>query len=103
MKTDTHDFERDCVAHFLEKHSRRPSSERGTDHASDILELVHSYVCGPVHIISVGGPRYLLTFIDDYSRRTVTYFIKSKFEALGKFKEYLKMTENFSGRKLKVT
>ena len=41
------------------------------------------------------------TFIDDHSRVTVTYFIKNKYEALGKFKEYLKVSESFTGKKLK--
>ena len=79
MKTDTHKIERDCDGCALGKQSREPFSKTGTEHASDILELVHSDVCGPMHIVSDGGARYLLTFIDDHSRMTVTYFIKNKY------------------------
>ena len=101
MKTNTHKFERDCDGCALGKQSRKPFSKKGTERASDILELVHSDVCGPMHIVSDGGARYLLTFIDDHSRMTVTYFIKNKYEVLGKFKEYLKVSESFTGKKLK--
>ena len=35
---------------------------------------------------SFGGSRYFITFTDDYSRYCRTYFLKSKSEALEKFK-----------------
>ena len=58
-------------------------------------------MCGQMPVESDGGARYMLTFINDHSRMTVTYFIKNKYEVLGKVKEYLRMAENFTGRKLK--
>jgi hypothetical protein len=33
------------------------------------LELVHSDVCGPVTPLSLGGNKYFVTFIDDFSRK----------------------------------
>ncbi|MCR9067183.1 MAG: hypothetical protein NXI00_24670, partial [Cytophagales bacterium] len=33
-----------------------------------ILELIHSDVCGPMQVESFGGSRYIVTFIDDYTR-----------------------------------
>jgi len=38
--------------------------------AKFLLELVHTDVCGPMNISSVGGNKYFLTFIDDFSRKT---------------------------------
>lgn len=32
------------------------------------LELIHSDVCGLVHVSSIRGSKYLLTFIDDCTR-----------------------------------
>jgi len=30
------------------------------------LELVHTNVCGPMNLSSIGGNKYFLTFIDDF-------------------------------------
>jgi len=42
------------------------------------LQLVHSDVFGPVKQTSVSGYRYMITFIDDYSRYVWAYFMKEK-------------------------
>ena len=49
--------------------------------AKDVLELEHSNICGPINPSSDGGKNYLLTFIDDFSRRTWVYFLLEKYEA----------------------
>ena len=36
--------------------------------ASYPLELIHTNLCGPMQNKSVGGNKYFITFIDDYSR-----------------------------------
>lgn len=45
--------------------------------ATELLELAHTNVCGPVNKESIGGAKYLLTFIDDMSRFVIVYFLKS--------------------------
>lgn len=40
------------------------------------LELVHSDICGPKKPSSNGGRRYLITFIDVFSRKTWFYFLQ---------------------------
>jgi len=42
--------------------------------------LVHSDVCGPMSTESIGGKKYFVTFIDDYSRCCSVYFMKHKSE-----------------------
>jgi hypothetical protein len=34
--------------------------------SSNVLEVVHSDVCGPFDVNSLGGNRYFITFVDDY-------------------------------------
>ena len=51
-------------------------------HATELLEIVHSDVCGPMQTTSLGGHRYFVTFIDDKSRFTAIYFAESKEEVL---------------------
>lgn len=66
------------------------------------LEIVHTDIAGPFDIPSLGGNRYYLTFIDDFSRKSWVYIIKEKAEALDKFKEFKALAEKQSGQYLKV-
>ena len=43
-----------------------PSSE---SKAKGILEVIHSYVCGPMSSSSLSGYVYYVSFIDDFSRK----------------------------------
>ena len=62
------------------------------------LRLVHSDVCGPMQTQSIGGAKYFVTFIDDYTRCCAVYFMKHKSEVLDKFKEFEVTTSNDAGR-----
>ncbi|KAL4378842.1 hypothetical protein GQ457_02G039300 [Hibiscus cannabinus] len=66
------------------------------------LEIVHTDIAGPFDIPSLGGNRYYLTFIDDYSRKCWIYVLKEKSEALAKFKEFKAMAEKQSGQYIKI-
>ena len=52
------------------------------------LQLIHSGVCGPMPVESLGGQRYFVTIIDDYSRCCMVHFMKHKSEVMSKFKEF---------------
>ncbi|XP_074378708.1 uncharacterized protein LOC141720258 [Apium graveolens] len=66
------------------------------------LEIVHTDIVGLFDISSLGGNRYYLTFIDDFSRKSWVYIIKEKSEALDKFQEFKALAEKQSGHYLKV-
>ncbi len=70
--------------------------------ASKLLELVHSDVCGLMKATSRGGARYFITFIDDFSKKTHVYLLKTKGEVFDKFKEYKALVENQTGMKIKT-
>jgi hypothetical protein len=53
--------------------------------AEGVLELIHSNVCGPIPSSSMSGYVYYVSFIDDYSRKTWLYILKSKDEVFSKF------------------
>ena len=72
-----------------------------TKKKSELLELVHTDVCGPLKVRTLGGASYFLTFIDDCSRKVWVYLLSSKDQVLGKFKEFHVMVERQSGKKLK--
>ncbi|KAL0434753.1 UNVERIFIED_CONTAM: Transposon Ty2-B Gag-Pol polyprotein [Sesamum radiatum] len=64
--------------------------------------LVHTDVCGPLSIPARGGFSYFITFTDDHSRYGYVYLMRYKFEAFGRFKEYILEVENQTNRKIKA-
>ena len=52
-------------------------------------------------ILTRGGNRYFITFIDDFSKYTNVYLLKNKSDAFEKFKEFLLEMENQFGKKIK--
>jgi hypothetical protein len=67
-----------------------------------ILDYVHADLWVPSRKHSFGGCHYMLTIIDDYSRRVFTYFLKYKHEAFDAFKAWKVMVEKQTERKVKV-
>ncbi|KAJ9504976.1 hypothetical protein QJQ45_013241 [Haematococcus lacustris] len=67
-----------------------------------VLDLVHTDVCGPFRVPSVSGLRYLLTFLDDFSRLSVVVCLKAKSEVPEAIKATVQWLETQSGRKLKA-
>ena len=53
---------------------------------TELLELVHSDLCGPMKTKTLGGALYFVTFIDDCSRKLWVYVLKTKYQVLGVFK-----------------
>jgi transposase InsO family protein len=76
-----------------------PNSDSRT---GGILDLIHSDVCGPMSSISLSGYEYYVTFIDDHSRKTWIYFMRTKDEVFSRFQEFKALVENQTGRKIKT-
>lgn len=70
--------------------------------AKNVLEMVHSDLCGPINPSSNGGKRYIITFIDDFSRKTWVYFLQAKYDAFEAFKSFKIMVEKEAGSQIKV-
>ena len=51
------------------------------------VDYIHSDLLGPSPVVSKGGAQYLLTFIDDYSRKVWVYFLKRKSDVFVTFKQ----------------
>jgi hypothetical protein len=76
---------KDCLAG---KQQRDPFPKAATWRASQILQLIHADICGPISPASNSKKRYLITFIDDYSRKTWVYFLVEKSEAFDTFRSF---------------
>ena len=81
---------------------RNKFSNDGGKRSTQILGLIHSDVCGKLSSASLGGAQYFLTFIDDKTRYTWVYFLKSKEQVFDKFLEWKVKVERSSGQKVKI-
>jgi len=67
-----------------------------------LFELVHSDVCDSNDVLTRGGKRYVITFIDDFSKYSYMYLVNHKNELFDKFKVYKTEVENQLERKIKT-
>jgi hypothetical protein len=82
-----------CESCILGKHHRDKFPKRRTTETKRILELVHTDICGPLPVTSRNHNRYILTFVDDFSRKCWLYFLSEKSQTLDKFKEFKALVE----------
>lgn len=89
----------DCEICIRGKMTRTPFPKNSTRN-SKLLEIVHSDVSGPMRVESNGKAKYVVTFIDDYSRWCEIRLLKRKNEVLNAFKDFKVFAENRHGRKI---
>jgi transposase InsO family protein len=86
-----------CENCLVGRQHRDPFPKASMWRASNILQLVHADICGPINPVSNGKKGYLITFIDDFSKKTWVYFLMEKSEALSTFKSYKARVEKETG------
>ena len=87
-----------CDPCLMGKMTKTPFS--GTlERATNLLEIIHTDVCGPMSVQARGGYRYFLTFTDDLSRYGYINLMKYKSETFEKFKEFQNEVENHRNKK----
>lgn len=89
-----------CDACVKGKLNRKPFPKERGRRSREKLELIHSDVV-VVNTPSFGGARYLLTFLDDFSRKIYGYFLKEKSQVKEAFEEFQALVENETGLKIK--
>jgi transposase InsO family protein len=89
-----------CV-HCLAGKQNRVAFRKFSTRKPNVLDLVHSDVCGPLKVRSHGGALYFVTFIDDHSRKLWVYALKTKDQVLDVFKHFQAKVERETGKKLK--
>jgi len=91
-----------CVGCIHGKHQHVPFPPSRGERVKDILGIIHTDICSPMDNISLGGVKYFFTFIDDKSRKTFVYFLRTKDEVFDKFREFQSMVEKQTGKKIKI-
>ncbi|KAJ9565872.1 hypothetical protein OSB04_001838 [Centaurea solstitialis] len=86
-----------CLSGKMTKQTFNKENERATD----LLEIIHTDVCGPFSHVARGGYRYFITFTDDFSRYGYVYLMRHKSESFERFREFQNEVQNQLGRKIK--
>lgn len=73
-----------------------------SSHHKEMLSLIHSDVCGPMKVESLGKARYFVIYVDDYSRKTFVYFIRHKSDVGQVTKEFIRFIERQTGKSVKA-
>lgn len=79
----------------------KSSLKRKTYTSKEVIELVHTNLCGPIEVKNYKGEKYIMLFVDEYSRMMTIMFLKQKFGAFQIFKWYLARVEKEIGKSLK--
>ena len=87
----------DCIKGKHNKHKRL-----GAYRATEVLELIHTDICGLFPAVSWNGQQYFISFIDDYSRYAYLFLIHGKSESLDMFKRLKAEVENQLDRRISL-
>ena len=83
-----------CIKGKQTKHNKK-----GATRSTQLLEIIHTDVCGPFDVPSFGGERYFITFTDDFSRYGFVYLLKEKSQAVNALEVFVNEVERQLDRK----
>ena len=86
-----------CIKGKQTKHTKK-----GATRSTKLLEIIHTDICEPFDIPSFGKEKYLITFIDDFSRYGYIYLLHEKSQAVNVLKVYITEVERQLKRKVKI-
>nr|GEZ19547.1 hypothetical protein [Tanacetum cinerariifolium] len=82
-----------CSSCELGKAKQKSFHTKITPSSKRRLQLLHMDLCGPMRVASINGKRYVLVIVDDYSRYTWTYFLRSKDETPEVLIDFLRLVQ----------
>jgi hypothetical protein len=92
-----------CEPCILGKQTRAPFLKQSdSPPTTEPLQLIHMDVCGPMHVASKGGKRYLATYLDDYSKLSVVEPIQFKSDVVSVIEAAFARLELQLGKKVKA-
>jgi transposase InsO family protein len=86
--TFTDESDDPCQSCIEAKAKIRSIPKLGKRKTTTVGELIHTDLCGPMRVKSIGGKKYFVTFIDDYSRFLMVYLLALKSEVIDALQMY---------------
>lgn len=71
-----------CEGYLLGKKFRASFPKESSSRVKKLLKLIHVDIYGPIKPSSLGKKNYFLFLIDDFSRKTLVYFLKQNQKSL---------------------
>jgi len=87
----------DCIKDKQTKHIKK-----GATKSSQLLEIIHTDICGPFDVNSFNKEKYFITFTDDFSRYGHVYLLNEKSQAVNVLEIYVNEVERQLDKKVKV-
>lgn len=91
-----------CDGCLMSKQVRKQFPKQASYTSKEPLELIHGDLCGPISPETASGKRYFFLLVDDFSKFMWVYFLKSKDEAFGTFKNFQALVETSPGKRVKI-
>lgn len=91
-----------CQSCIEGKEHKVKFSKQGARRATEIFELIHLDICGPMQVPTDTSYLYFITFIDDLTRLCHVYLMKNKSKAFAKFQLYKSYVEKHTHNKLNM-
>jgi hypothetical protein len=91
-----------CSDCLMAKQTRTVFPKAAKWQSEEKLSLVYVDLCGPITPATVGGNRYFMLLVDDYSRWMQVYFLKSKDQACDVFIRFKAEVKNFTVCRIKT-
>ncbi|GAU50842.1 hypothetical protein TSUD_232190 [Trifolium subterraneum] len=91
-----------CEGCFASKQPRNSFKNAVYYRSTQPLHVVHSDICGPIETETLGGNRYFMTCVDEFTRKVWIYLLKEKSEAFSAFKMFCAIAERQSENHLKI-
>jgi hypothetical protein len=79
-----------------------PTFHEKENHASVILERIHTDVCGPLLVSSIEKHKYYVIFVDEFSRKWWIFFMHKKDQTFSKFCKFKTLLEKESRKQVKA-
>ena len=89
-----------CTDCQIAKLKRKPHNGTIT-RATEILEIIHSDIIGPIDPSFINS-RYIITFLDEFSRKAWIYLLTSKSEAPSTIIYFFKLITNLTNKNIKI-
>ncbi|UYV81349.1 hypothetical protein LAZ67_20000875 [Cordylochernes scorpioides] len=90
-----------CQVCIQAKHPRTPFKPVLYPQSTRPLDLIHIDLIGPIQEESIGGAKYVLTLVDDFSRKIFVEFLSSKLETFDIIRSFIEEIEKRKEIKVK--